>query len=352
MRLIRTGLALTVLLVSVYASSAQSETTPEPEATPEVVAVNLNPMNLVGTDAVTFVQFTNTVSDVPAVDLYVPELGDSPLVTDLAFGEVTDFYFLPAGALTVDARTAGADANSDVLASLNWGFPPDTSWMALFAGMASNLSLQVEPINLLRNDIPDDVARVRVINVLANGPVVSLASSAGDDFGTGLAWNGVADADVAPGNYTLTLSGEDGTSLLEAMPVDLPGGALTTLVLLGVRDGAPPVQIVSTTSPAYRSRVQFVNRMDAPLQFFLRPGDVELLASLAPGETSDFIELPSGAVTYVVYAPGTGPTGQELGAWIGAAQPLRDQIVTFGADGSASESEPVFSPAVVEAPAG
>jgi hypothetical protein len=43
-----------------------------------------------------------------------------------------------------------------------------------------------------------------------------------------------------------------------------------------------------------------------------RPGEERLIENFAAGETSDWVTLEAGAVTFLAYAPGTGPTGTEL----------------------------------------
>lgn len=350
MRFIRTGLALAVLLVSVHSLAAQSEThTPVPESTPEVAAINLNPANLTGAEDVAFAHFAHTSVDGPAIDLYLQELGDAPIVTDFTFGEELGDFQLPARNYTVVARAAGSGASGEVLAQMNWNYPPNTSWLIVFAGLASNYSLQLEPVNLLRDDIAPETARVRVINMIAGGPVVSVSGTGGEDLGRSFGWIGVVDREIAPATVTLAVTAQSGATLLTDYALEFPGAALTTLLLIGEPDGSPPVQIIHFSSPATASRIQLVNGLDMPIQIFLRPGNLELLASLDAGATSDWLTIRSGAVTFVAYAPGTGPRGQELAAWIGAVDPMRDVTITFNADRSVDDSAPVFSPVVTPA---
>jgi hypothetical protein len=352
-------LALFLCLASIPAFAQDETPSPDqpvmtPEGTAEVNAQNgtsvasLNPLNLVGTDNVTFVRFANTVVDVPSVDLYVQELGEKGVVKDLAFGQVTDAMLLPSGKYNVDARAAGSGPDGEVITTMNWDFQPDTSWLVTFVGLTSNASLQLEPINLLRNDIAADMARVRVVNLVAGAPELTVSSSKGEDFGQSLAWSDVFDADIKPGTYNLTVTSKDEEPLLTNSAVDVEAGMLSTVVLVGSVDGSQPLQLVTFNSLADVSRVQFVNNSSAPVQIFARPGDVELVQSLAAGETSDWVTVPSGAVTFVSYAPGTGPAGQELGSWIGTVQPMRDVVITFGADSTSTASDPVFSPALSE----
>jgi len=169
-------------------------------------------------------------------------------------------------------------------------------------------------------------------------------SSSGDDFGHSLGWIGIFDTDMKPGKYSLTVTSKDGKALLTDSAVDVGGGALSTMLLVGSVDGGQPIQLVTFNSLAYVSRVQFVNKSNAAIQIFMRPGDMELVKSLAVGETSEWVTVPSGSVTFVSYAAGTGPTGQEMGSWIGVVQPLRDLKISFTAAKAADASEPVFSP--------
>jgi len=318
------------------------------EGTAQVDTVNgiTNPLKLVGSDDVAFVRFANTVVDVPSVDLYIEELGDKGVVKDLAFGQITDSTLLPAGKYNVVARVAGSAPSDEAITTMNWDFQPDTSWLVTLVGLTSNASLQLEPINLLQTDIANDMARVRFVNLVSEAPSLTVSSSTGDDFGHSLAWSDIFDADMKSGIYNLSVAADTGDSLLENSPVELKNGELSTVVLIGSVKGSQPLQLLTFNSAENVSRVQFVNNSQAAIEIFVRPGDVALIQALAAGETSDWVTIPSGSVTFVSYASGTGPSGQELGAWIGEVQPLRDVIVSFTDDKTAVASDPVFSPSL------
>lgn len=353
----KVSILLTLALFCLIPAFAQTET-PPPDATPEStpamdegMMVNINPLTVAASDSVAFVRFAHAAADGVAVDLYIQELGDTPLVEDLAFGEQTGFIFLPSSTYNIVARAAGSGVDGEAIAIMDWNFQQDTSWLVTFVGLFSNVSLQLEPVNLLRDDIPADMARVRVVNFVSGGPALTITSSTGDNFGQSLGWIGVFDTELPPGTTSLTVTSPDGTALLTEPVVDVGGDALITLLLVGSADGTQPLRVISFTSPANISRVQFVNNSSVPLQIFARPGNQELVASLAPGQTSEWATVPSGSVTFVTYAPGTGPTGQELSAWIGAVHPLRDLAISFNEDRTAAEGDPVFSP-FDEEPAG
>lgn len=356
-----TALALFVLLCIVAIPAFAhteipnlNETTVTPESTVEVhkqdgtSTANMNPLNLIGSDAVTFVRFANAAIDIPSVDLYVQELGDTAVVKDLSFGHLTNSILLPSGKYNVVARAAGSGIGGNVITTMNWNFQQDTSWLVTFIGLTSNASLQLEPVNLLRNDIAGNMSRVRVVNFVAGTPALTVSSGAGDDFGHSLGWIGVFDADMKPGKYSLTVKSKDGTALLTDSAVDVGAGALSTVLLVGSVNGSQPLRLVTFSSLASVSRVQFVNHSSAAIQIFVRPGKTELVKSLPASKTSEWMTIPSGSVTFVSYVSGTGPTGQELGAWIGEVQPLRDTTITFTAAKTADASAPVFSPALSE----
>lgn len=343
-------LLLTLTLLYLIPVFAQTET-PTPDATPEStpamdesLMVNMNPLNLAATDSVVFVRFAHAAADGTAVDLYVHELGDTPVVEDLTFGEQTGFIFLPASSYSIVARAAGSGVEGEVITVMDWNFQQNTSWLVTFVGLLSTVSLQLEPINLLRDDIPADMARVRVVNFVSGGSALTINSSTGDNFGQSLGWIGVFDTDMSPGTHSLTVTSQDGTAMLTDSVVDIGSDALTTLLLIGSADGTQPLQLITFNSPANVSRVQFVNNSSVPIQIFVRPGNHEIIASLASGQTSEWVTVSSGSVTFVTYVPGTGPVGQELSAWIGEVHPLRDLTITFNADNTAAESDPVFSP--------
>lgn len=321
-----------------------AEMTPEStaEMTPEMGI--LNPLALVGAESVAFIRFAHTVADVAPIDFYVQEMGDTPVVENLAFGEEAGFLYVPSGSYNIIARAAGSGIEGEIITTMNHNFQQNTSWLVVFVGLTSTLSLQIEPINLLRDDIDDDVSRVRLVNFVSGGPALTITSATEDNFGQGLGWISVFDADFTPGPYTLTVTTPDGAALLTDAVVELESDALTTLLLVGSADGTQALRFITFKSPEYVSRVQFVNNSSDAIQIFVRPGDQEIVASLGVGETSDWVTVSSGAVTFVTYVPGTGPTGQELGAWIGEVHPLRDLTITFMPDNSADESDAVFSP--------
>ncbi len=343
--LILLAMLLDVVATPVFAQTVTPQ--PMPTTTPAGAAdlqmQNLNPLNVTAEDAVAFIRFAHVSADAPAVDIYIREMGDAPLIVNLDYGMVTDYILLPEGSYSVITSAPGTGIDGDVVATINWDVARNTSWLISVVGLVSNVSMSVEPISLLRNDLADDVSRVRLVNFISGAEPLTIASDAGDDFGQGLGWMGVFDTEVVPGTYNLSVTAPDGTALAENAAVDLAGGQLSTLLILGSADGSREVEVIPFASTADIARVQIINNSGEAMDIFLRPGDEQVATSLEADATSEWISVPSGSVTFVAYAPGTGPTGQELAAWIGELNPARDVTITFGANGATEQTDMQFT---------
>jgi hypothetical protein len=75
-----------------------------------------------------------------------------------------------------------------------------------------------------------------------------------------------------------------------------------------------------------------------------RPGNARILAGIEPGAEGDWIELPSGAFTFIAYAPDTGPTGRELAGIALQLRPQRDVVMTIGDSAMQLQSTELRSP--------
>lgn len=331
--------ALCLLAVPAFAQEATPEATPE-MGTMGGYAVNA-PTDLDPTSSLTSVYFAHTAADVGPVDIYMTERPDTPVVANLGFGEVTEEVMLPSTA-TFAARMAGDAADSPPLAQLDFDLGGNTTWVISVVGLASNASVLLEPLSVVRTDY-NDMARVRVMNLVATGDTYTVTSDSDINFGTELEFHSTADNDIEPGTHNLTLTDADGNTVGESQSYTFDANTTTTLLIVGGADGTP-VQVIPITSERYTNRVQFVNNGTDPVDVFTRPGGSAIVSNLAGGATSEWVDVPSGAVTFITYAPGTGPTGQELAALPIQLAPWRDVVVTFGADGQAELSSTSFSP--------
>jgi hypothetical protein len=320
--------ALCLLVIPAFAQEATPEATPEMEMAGGY-AINA-PTDLDPAGSLAFVRFAHTAADVGPVDIYVAETPDAPVVANLAFGEVTEEVILPSSAGLV-ARLAGSDAASEPTTQLDFELGGNSSWIVAVVGLNSNASVLLEPISVLRSDY-NDMSRVRVMNLVASDDTYSVTSDSDIDFGTELGFNGMADNDLEPGSYTLGLTGADGSAIGESQSYTFDANTTNTLLIVGGADGSQPIRVIPVTSPRDVNRVQFVNNGTEPVDIFIRPGDTAVVSGLEAGATSEWVEVPSGATTFITFAPGTGPTGQELAALPIQLDPSRDVVVTFGPD--------------------
>ena len=145
-----------------------------------------------------------------------------------------------------------------------------------------------------------------------------------------------------PGSYSLQVSPE-GSAATEPQAFDFEANTTYTLYLIGSPGGDPAVSILNMIAPRNSARVRFVNERSDTVDIHYRPGNDRIAESLASGATSDFTQIAARAITFVAYAPGTGPTGQELAALPIQLRPGRDLTITLTNNGM-SVTERVLNP--------
>src|SRR5204863_1009932 len=74
-----------------------------------------------------FVRFAHTAIDVPALDIYVEDGSPAPLVSNLQYGQTTDYFTLPSTTRGFVAREANSSANGKILAHLTRGVKTNQS---------------------------------------------------------------------------------------------------------------------------------------------------------------------------------------------------------------------------------
>jgi hypothetical protein len=276
-------------------------------------------------EGIVFIGFAHTSVDAGSIDLYLDN-NEIPVISQLAYGEATPLIPFNAGSRRFNARPAGSGLAGEVLYSMAWDYAGNSSWIVTAAGFLNELAFIVEPISIVRNNY-DGAARVRVVN-LVRDLRLSVSDASGAVFGNGLGWIGIKDTMTAPGVYTLNITAADGQNLGEPVTFDLLAETTYTLYLIGQPDRDYPIQILAVVAPQDVTRVRFVNSRQEPVDIHYRPGNDRLVESIAVDETSPYVVLASGAVTFVAYAPGTGPTGQELLALSLQLRPGRDMTIT------------------------
>lgn len=279
--------------------------------------------------SIAFIAFAHTSVDAGPIDIYT---GNSvtPVIANLNFGEATALIPFNGGPRTFLARPAGSGAAGDLLYEVRWDYLANSSWILTAAGLRDELAFIVEPISIVRNDY-NERARVRVVNFVPDRRV-TVRGTNGVVFGDGLGWIGIKDTLVDAGSYELEVRTSDGEKPLEALRLEIEAATTYTLYIIGRGDADLPVRVLPIITPQDMTRVRFVNAGADGVDIHYRPGNERLVDNLPGGETTDYVALASGAVTFIAYAPGTGPTGRELAALPLQLRPGREVTVTLGAN--------------------
>jgi len=289
------------------------------------------------TEDVGFVRFAHTAVDVPAIDIYQAD-GQQPLVSNLAYGSVTDFMALPTTGKGYVARAAGSGATSEPLFKLDWGVKSNKSELILAAGSSQQKAFVLEPLTLLRTDTKGQ-ARVRVINTVWGGTPFTVKTNQGAVLGQSLAYLKIADMDMAPGTYDFTVTTDAGQNVVSQNGVKLDADKVYTMIITGSADGQTPVKLLVVVSDQDTTRVKIINNGGKPVDVYLKGNDQPLAAGLAANATMDFVGVPSGAATFVIRDAGSAPSDQERGALETQLRPGRDVTLTLTDAGNAPKLE-------------
>ena len=325
--------ALTVM-TEAQASLATCETAASPTeaavvATPIAAAANAPSLatspDIDAEAAIVFISFANTSTDSGSIDLYT-NLDSEPLVTDLTFGEATGLVPFQSGTLSFIARVAGSGKNGEVLATGRKDFGANSSWVVTMAGLQSKVSLIIEPISIVRNKYQDR-ARVRVVNFVQDSRI-DLVDSGGENFGSAMGWISLKDNMIDPGTRTLQAT-SNGEALMEPMTFDFAANTTYTLYIIGQPGSDHPVQILAMSAVQETTRVRFISQRTDAIDIYYRPAKERVVANIAGGETSDWVTLEAGSVTFLAYVPETGMTGREMGGINLQLRPGRDLTITM-----------------------
>lgn len=264
------------------------------------------------------VRVVNTVADsTNDYNLTLKDTGD--FVTGLGYGEFTGLIPVPAGTRTFNGLT--------------WDFPSNSTWVLAITGLNETASVQVQPISILRNNLQGK-ARVRVVQTISGLERVSITSVEGVTFGEGLGWLGNQDIEIEPGDYTLRADTTGGTQVIPNTDFTFESDQSYTIFLTGSKEGQSTPQFTSLESAQDTTRVRFINERPEVLEVFYRPANEKLIAELATGATSEWVNVPTSAVTFIAYEIETGPRGQEKASLSEALRSGRDLTITIEADGS------------------
>jgi hypothetical protein len=125
----------------------------------------------------------------------------------------------------------------------------------------------------------------------------------------------------------------DGDALMEPVSFDFDKETTYTFYVIGHPDSNYPVRLLPIIVPQEMTRVRFVSQRGDAVDIHYRPANDRIIERISEGQTSEWIPLASGAVTFIAYEPGTGPRGRELGALPLQMRPGRDMTIHLNGQG-------------------
>lgn len=155
--------------------------------------------------------------DAPAVDIWV---NGEVAISDLAFGEATDWIALPADSYDVAVAPAGADA-ADAVLEATLDLEGGVNYNVAAIGFLADISATIFTTDA--EGVADGQARVQVVHLSPDTPGVDVAVAGGPVLIENLEFPNASGAlDVDAGSYDLEVR-PTGT---EDVALDLPGVAL------------------------------------------------------------------------------------------------------------------------------
>ncbi|MCG5431007.1 DUF4397 domain-containing protein [Mycobacterium sp. MYCO198283] len=185
--------------------------------------------------------------DTPSVDVYLTSFsgGTTTLaLSDVGYGDVSDYQSLQPGQYTIGMRPAGADPSTPPAITWTLDAKPGGAYTALAIGMNKSLEGRV-----LADDLtppPAGQARVRVVQAAASAPKADIAAAGGPTFATALPFTTTTDYTSVPaGSWPVTATPSGATQPAATATVTLQAGQVNTMVLLD----SPQTGLVLRTLP-------------------------------------------------------------------------------------------------------
>jgi len=243
----------------------------------------------------------HAVSDAPAVDIYV----DGVLVgEEIAFGDATPHYILPAGAHRVEARAGDA-----VLLAQNIDTPPDLAFSLVLEAAAGAV------VGSVYEDVLDPLApglaRLAIVHARAGGDPVDIMRADGAPLMLGVSY-GVpyGTINIPAGAFELIAVPTGGTaaeSIADFGQLNLLTNTLYTLVLTEEGFVLPS----PTQSGADTSLVRLVHAAAAgTVDLYL--DDTLIASGVSAGSASPHVPLPQGDHTLSLRGAGSPPNSEAV----------------------------------------
>ena len=194
-----------------------------------------------------WVRLAHLSPDTPAVDVQLigVDSADGFELEEVGYGDVSDYWRLPAGAYAVAMVPAGAPEGTDPLISQVIEISADEAYTAAAAGRNEDLAVRV---------ITDDLtppqeggARVRLVQASISSPSVDVSTDTGTPIAEDVEFGTATDyVEVDAGRWTLEVEGDSASGTVQ---VDLAPASVNTLFVIDVKGeiSISPVQDSSGT---------------------------------------------------------------------------------------------------------
>jgi hypothetical protein len=187
------------------------------------------------------IRVLHTSPDTPTVDIYVD---DSPAITGLSFGQISDFATLPSGRhnFKVFPASAGGKGQPAIEANVDLMAGQDYTLVAI------DKLQSIQPMVLVDTTMAPktDTAKVRIIHASPDAPAVDIAVPGGPTLFRDVKYKQTTSwMDVKAGSYTLEIRPTGSTQAVMTVPnFRFESGNLYTFVALGMLKGTPSFMIL------------------------------------------------------------------------------------------------------------
>lgn len=270
--------------------------------------------------------------DAPAVDVYV-EGSDDPIITNLAYGETTEYLEVPAGEYNFQVRPAGAPASDDPVFETGTLPVPDGAVVTalaagLLAGTTADDAFRIIPL-VEGFDAPTaGNAIVRVVHAGADAPAVGIDVGADGTVEvetlSRFADTGVAGVELPAGEALQIGIVADGTAVTAFTTPELPEGAELFVVATGLLGDLPrEASGFSLLAVGPTGSVGFIRQNPRVYALHASPdagnvdvcaGATSLLAAVPYGAMAP-VQVPPGAYDLSFFAAGLGCDGDPVGTF-------------------------------------
>lgn len=177
--------------------------------------------------------------DTPSVDVYLTGFagGTTKLaLSDVGYGDVSNYQSIPAGLYTVGMRPAGADPSTPVAISWTLDAKPGEAFTACAIGMHDALQGRVLTDDL--SPATPEQARVRIIQAASKAPKVDVKAADGTVIGSAVPFGATTDyVATRAGAVPLTASASGNANVTASASATLMAGSNSTILLLDTPQG-------------------------------------------------------------------------------------------------------------------